>query len=54
MSAPLIFWKAGDRIKLTRDDSNDGEHHFIPKNWVEYVDTTVHLDRPADEAIGAM
>ena len=41
------------RIKLTRDDSADGKHHFIPTDWVDHVDRTVHLDRPADEAIGA-
>jgi hypothetical protein len=43
-----------DRIKLTRDDSFDGKHHFIPTDWVDHVDTTVHLNVPADEAIGAL
>jgi hypothetical protein len=42
-----------DRIKLTRDDSFDGKHHYIPTRWVDHVDNTVHLNRPADEAIGA-
>ena len=41
-----------DRIKLTRDDSPDGRHHFIPTGWVERVDQTVHLNKPAEEAIG--
>ena len=41
-----------DRIKLTRDDSPDGRHHFIPTSWVERVDQTVHLNKPAEEAIG--
>lgn len=40
------------RIKLTRDDSFDGKHHFIPTDWVDHVDKTVHLNVPADEAIG--
>ena len=41
-----------DRIKLTRDDSADGKHHFIPTDGVEHVDESVHLNKPADEAIG--
>jgi hypothetical protein len=41
-----------DRIKLTRDDSHDGKHHFIPTDWVDHVDNSVHLNKPADEAIG--
>ena len=40
-----------DRIKLTRDDSADGQHHYIPTSWVEKVDETVHLSMPADEVI---
>jgi hypothetical protein len=41
-----------DRIKLTKDDSRDGKHHYIPADWVDHVDRHVHLNRPADEAIG--
>jgi hypothetical protein len=41
-----------DRIKLTKDDSRDGKHHYIPTDWVDHVDRHVHLNRPADEAIG--
>lgn len=40
-----------DRIKLTKDDSADGEHHFIPTAWVDHVDAHVHLNRPADQVI---
>jgi hypothetical protein len=40
------------RIKLTRDDSHDGMHHFIPTDWVDHVDQHVHLNKPADEVIG--
>ncbi len=42
-----------DRIKLTKNDSADGEHHFIPTAWVDHVDEHVHLNRPADQAVGA-
>ena len=41
-----------DRIKLMRNDSADGKHHFIPTDWVGHVDQYVHLNKPADEAIG--
>ena len=41
-----------DRIKLMRNDSADGKHHFIPTDWVDNVDQYVHLNKPADEAIG--
>ena len=34
--------KAG-YIKLTKNDSPDDQHHFIPLGWVERVDGHVHL-----------
>ncbi|HEY0148054.1 MAG TPA: DUF2171 domain-containing protein [Allosphingosinicella sp.] len=33
----------GDRIKLTRKDSPDGEHHYLDLGSVERVDEHVHL-----------
>lgn len=36
-------------IKLTRNDSPDGQHHFIPKSWVARVDEHVHLNKNAEE-----
>lgn len=33
----------GDRIKLTRKDSPDGEHHYVGLDSVERVDAHVHL-----------
>ena len=39
-----------DRIKLTRTDSDDGQHHFIPVDWVDHVDKHVHLTISTDEA----
>lgn len=35
----------GDRIKLTRKDSTDAEHHYIPLAWVDRVEERVHLNR---------
>lgn len=38
----------GDRIKLTKNDSPDGFHHYIPITWVSGVEgNTVHLSRDA-------
>jgi hypothetical protein len=42
------------RIRMARGDSADGKHHFVPTNWVNYVGSTVYLDRPADEVLGAI
>lgn len=42
----------GDQIKLTRNDSPDGQHHYIPLAWVERVDAegnAVMLSVDADE-----
>lgn len=33
----------GNTIKLTKNDSPDGQHHYIPVDWVERVDSRVHL-----------
>jgi hypothetical protein len=35
-----------DKIKLTKQNSPDGEHHhFIPVSWVDHVDQHVHLNK---------
>jgi hypothetical protein len=39
----------GGDIKLTRKDSPDGLHHFIPTLWVARVDSRVHLNKDAAE-----
>jgi hypothetical protein len=35
----------GNAIKLTKNDSKDHQHHFIPTEWVERVDSSVHLKK---------
>lgn len=40
----------GNAIKLTRNGSPDGEHHFIPAGWVEKVDDKVHLSKNSEQA----
>lgn len=38
-------------IKLSKNDvAAQGEHHFIPIDWVDHVDQNVHLNVRADEA----
>ena len=39
----------GKAIKLTRNDSPDGKHHFIPAGWVDHVDNHVHLKKNSSE-----
>lgn len=39
----------GNSIKLTKDDN--GNHHWIPLDWVTKVDSHVHVDRPGDQAM---
>ena len=39
----------GGAIKLTKKDSPDGQHHFIPVGWVERVDSHVHLKKNSAE-----
>ena len=33
----------GDQIKLTKNDSPDGQHHLIPLAWVAKVHDHIHL-----------
>lgn len=40
----------GDSIKLTKDSSPDGQHHYIPSEWVESTDDAVHLNKDCGEA----
>ena len=35
----------GSQIKLTRNDSPDGQHHLIPTSWVAKVHDHVHLNK---------
>jgi hypothetical protein len=43
-----------DTIKLAKNDSVDGAHHFVPLNCVEAVDRgTVRLSRSADDITAA-
>ncbi|WP_337269137.1 DUF2171 domain-containing protein [Oryzifoliimicrobium ureilyticus] len=37
------------RIKLTKNDSQDGKHHLIPLEWVDHIDEHVHLTKNADD-----
>lgn len=39
-------------IQLARRGAPDGLHHYIPMDWVEAVDTNVHLKRTGSDAPG--
>ncbi|MBN8996048.1 MAG: DUF2171 domain-containing protein [Rhizobiales bacterium] len=41
----------GGRIKLTRSDSSDGQHHYLDIGLVDHVDQHVHLNVSAEEAM---
>jgi hypothetical protein len=41
-----------DKIKLTKNDSADGQHHFIDAGLIDHVDNSVHLSKTADEVMG--
>ena len=44
----------GDRIKLTKASSDDGQHHFVSKSLVQDIrGNTVTLIKSAAEVIGA-
>ena len=34
-----------NEIRLSRSDSPDGRHHYIPLAWVDRVDHAVHLNK---------
>lgn len=37
----------GTEIKLTKGSDPSGQHHFIPLDWVDHVDSHVHLSKAA-------
>ena len=40
----------GQQIKLTRNDPEvQGQHHYIPANWVASIDEHVHLNKTSQE-----
>lgn len=43
----------GERIKLTRNDSPDREHHYVPLSAVERVDEHVHVNQSRETIYGA-
>jgi hypothetical protein len=41
--------EGSDKIKLTKTDSKNGQHHLIPLSLVDHVDAHVHLNKPAKD-----
>ncbi len=42
-----------DKIKLAKNTSPDGEHHYVPMAWVDHIDQHVHLKRTTAEVKAA-
>ena len=42
------------RLKLTKKDSDDGQHHWLDAKYVARIDEHVHLNVSTDEAHAAM
>jgi hypothetical protein len=42
----------GNSIKLAKNDPKaNGQHHWIPTDWVDHVDEHVHLNKDCGEAM---
>jgi hypothetical protein len=41
----------GNSIKLSKNDPEaGGQHHWLPLDWVDSVDQTIHLNRDCGQA----
>jgi len=41
-----------DRLKLTKNDpAANGQHHYLPLEWVDHVDAHVHLKNKSQEVM---
>jgi hypothetical protein len=39
-------------IKLTKNDPlSEGDHHLVPLQWVDHVDSHVHLNKDSSELL---
>jgi hypothetical protein len=40
------------KIKLTKSDPiSEGTHHYVPVDWVDHVDSHVHLNKESSELL---
>ncbi len=45
------YLEGDNRIKLTKSDpKSGGKHHIISADWVDRVDSHVHLNKSSDDA----
>ena len=49
MKVGVVDHIEGGAIKLTKIDSPDGQHHFVPIDWIDHVDSHVHLKKNSME-----
>jgi len=44
--------EGADRIRLTKKDpTSGGQHHVIPVEWVDHIDSSVHLNKSSRDAM---
>lgn len=44
--------EGANKIKLTKNDPQaHGHHHLIPVDWIDHVDTHVHLSKSSAEVM---
>ena len=44
--------EGANKIKLTKSDPvSEGTHHYVPVDWVDHVDTHVHLKQDSSEIL---
>jgi hypothetical protein len=42
----------GNEVKVTRNDPTaDGKHHYFPIDWIDHIDSQVHLKKDVDEVM---
>lgn len=42
----------GSSIRLAHEDPEPGgDYHYLPLDWVESIDQSVHLNKPHDDAM---
>ena len=44
--------EGANKIKLTKSDPvSEGTHHYVPVDWVDHIDSRVHLKKESSEIL---
>jgi hypothetical protein len=42
----------GTKVKVTKGDPvSEGQHHFFPLDWIDHIDSHVHLKQSSSEVL---